>query len=901
MTTGDTIQEQTAALAASIAGQLGKERVEAAVSRLRGLLDDEGLKCYLGIVQSFQSLDRALPLSLLSSGDAAFQAVAGRSVRTELLSFFSRMGKSKWSVVESLFRGLPRLKGRPDAVILGWAKIAGALADKDQDVALQYLEAGPSMLDSLNDEAFERWAERGVEITQKSWKTGREYFRSSPEVMKKIDVCDLDRWALLGLLLIDKAPNIKAAYSAHSLLATGASAGKAKKADLALQYFKSAPQILGKLTMNDLEEWVSRGLENVNSQADKGKSFFSLQTGASRTTMESLVKGLELKDIHTVLRDYAEALTGSKIMLRSSSVFYKNLPGLSRFFSVTDGARIFLPARIETFGDEDMNFTTYKWILTHEMAHLLHGTFELPASEVRAGLGTLPNPRQAFRVFEFLEDERVDFLMMSAYPGLRKDRDLIMSAMLDRERALGTTQRSIFEQLGLRDVKGYDASPDAADQLGALLRDSLDRVLRPDCSARDAFELTMKLLRSLDKGTACEIPENREAGNRLFYRGVIDYDLVENARQGMKRLKIEFVERFADRKTIVEPDLVDAALTRIEEEAIIDSEELLWQVQDPDRLSELFDQVKAVLDEMEAEKRFRRTVYYDEWDSKMGDYRKDWVRVREMDTPESSTAYYDRTVSEQYGLVSVLRRYFSMLRPDRIQRFFREERGDDIDFDAMIEAVVERHAGITPSDRVYIRREKNLRDVSVAFLVDMSYSTSDELPSGKRIIDVEREGLVLMAEALESIGDQWAVYGFSSNYRDKMDFYVIRDFDEKSPTRFRQRFDYIKPMAQTRLGAAIRHATRLLSRQNSRIRLLILLSDGRPYDIDYGDADYAVEDTRHALWEAKRKGVFSYCITVDKKSRDYLPYMYGETNYTLIDNVETLPARLPLIYKRLTT
>jgi len=137
MTTGDTIQEQTAALAASIAGQLGKERVEAAVSRLRGLLDDEGLKCYLGIVQSFQSLDQALPLSLLSSGDAAFQAVAGRSVRTELLSFFSRMGKSKWSVVESLFRGLPRLKGRPDAVILGWAKIAGALADKDQDVALQ--------------------------------------------------------------------------------------------------------------------------------------------------------------------------------------------------------------------------------------------------------------------------------------------------------------------------------------------------------------------------------------------------------------------------------------------------------------------------------------------------------------------------------------------------------------------------------------------------------------------------------------------------------------------------------------------------------------------------------------------------------------------------------------------
>jgi nitric oxide reductase NorD protein len=108
-------------------------------------------------------------------------------------------------------------------------------------------------------------------------------------------------------------------------------------------------------------------------------------------------------------------------------------------------------------------------------------------------------------------------------------------------------------------------------------------------------------------------------------------------------------------------------------------------------------------------------------------------------------------------------------------------------------------------------------------------------------------------------------------------------------------------MAQTRLGAAIRHANSLLARQSSRIRLLILLSDGRPYDIDYGDADYAVEDTRRALWEGRKKGISSFCITVDKKSRDYLPYMYGEGKYTLIDNIETLPVRLPFIYKRLTT
>jgi len=346
---------------------------------------------------------------------------------------------------------------------------------------------------------------------------------------------------------------------------------------------------------------------------------------------------------------------------------------------------------------------------------------------------------------------------------------------------------------------------------------------------------------------------------------------------------------------------VATALRRIEEAEIIDSEELLWQVEESERLAELFEQAQGVVAEMEAEKRLRRTVYYDEWDPKLDDYRKDWCRVREMDMPETTPDFYQQTIKDNYGLVSLLRRHFSLLRPDRIKRFFREERGDDIDLDAVIEALVEHHAGITPSDRIYIRREKNLRDVSVAFLLDMSYSTGDELPSGKRIIDIEREGMVLMAEALESIGDQWAVYGFSSNYRDKVDFFVVHDFDEPFGIAAKSRFESIRPIAQTRLGAAIRHANRLLARRPSRIRLLILLSDGRPYDIDYGDADYAVEDTRRALWEGRRKGVSSFCITVDKKSRDYLPYMYGEANYTLIDNIETLPARLPLIYKRLTT
>jgi nitric oxide reductase activation protein len=433
-----------------------------------------------------------------------------------------------------------------------------------------------------------------------------------------------------------------------------------------------------------------------------------------------------------------------------------------------------------------------------------------------------------------------------------------------------------------------------------LLKEALSKVIAPDCTVQHVLELAKGICLSMNGESACEVCENREVPDRIFYRGIIDFELVENARAGMSRLVTDLVERFGEKKVEMTADVVEAALARIEEGVPVESEELLWQVTGGEEMNEIFEQVQAVIEEMETEKRFRRAVHYDEWDVKLDDYRKDWCRVREIDMPETNTRFYSQTIEDNYGLVSLLRRYFGLLRPDRIKRFFREERGDDIDFDALIESVVDRHAGITPSDRVYIRREKNLRDVSVAFLVDMSYSTGDELPSGKRIVDIEREGLVLMAEALESIGDQWAVYGFSSNYRDKVDFFVVRDFGERFSRQVKMRFEGIKPIAQTRLGAAIRHASSLLARQASRIRLLILMSDGRPYDIDYGDADYAVEDTRRALWEGRRKGVSSFCITVDKKSRDYLPYMFGEANYTLIDNIETMPARLPLIYKRLT-
>lgn len=864
------------------------------------LLNDEGLKNYVRLIGMFVSFDHSVSLRLLKTGRGLFSAIDDPDTCTEVLNEVIRMGRAKWSVAAEALKTLPLVAHMPSGFLADWLSLGNRIGEIDQDVAIQYIAVSPPVYEILGTARFVHWASWGRKITEMAWKAGREYFKASPDVLKRVDPCEIERWASLGMHLIEKSPRVKTGYGAHSLFAQGTGAGKPRVIDLAAQYFRSSPQILGRLSMNDLEQWVVKGLEAVDSGRDKGTAFFSLETGSSRETVENLVKGTELRDIYSVLNRSAAFLVDRRIRIRSSSLFYKNLPGLGRFFSVTDGTRIFLPSRISVFEDEEMNFKTYKCTLAHEIAHILFGTFDIGPDRVNR-LSDSDRHVHAFRIFEFLEDERVDYLMGREYPGLEKDRRMIMDNYLSRIPHGDNGGRSVFASLGFQLPDTFDKSGTKKSELRSVLEGALKEVRDPAQTVQGVLELTMKICSCPGNERPLEFSESRQAYERLFYRGIIDYRLVESARAGMSHLLSEMMERFNEGGREVDSEVIEEAVLRIEECEGPESELLLWQTGDNRELDELYERVELIVTDIEEESRYRRSVYYDEWDLELNDYRKDWCRVREIEMPPTTLSFYNDTISVNYGLVSLLRRHFGLLRPDRIKRYFREERGDDFDLDALIESIVDRRAGVTPSDRVYIRRDKKLRDVSVAFLVDMSYSTGEELPSGKRIIDIEKEGLVLMAEALESIGDRWAVYGFSTNYRDRVDFYIVRDFNEPFNDEVKMRFESIQPMAQTRLGSAVRHANKLLEKQDSLIRLLILLSDGRPYDIDYGELDYAVEDTRMALWEGRSRGISSFCITVDKRSREYLSHMYGESNYTIIDNIESLPTSLPLIYKRLTT
>lgn len=293
---------------------------------------------------------------------------------------------------------------------------------------------------------------------------------------------------------------------------------------------------------------------------------------------------------------------------------------------------------------------------------------------------------------------------------------------------------------------------------------------------------------------------------------------------------------------------------------------------------------------------------YDEWDHRIEDYRPGWCTLTEHRQTRTQEGFVAATFHEFGGIVTQIRRNFQLMRPERLRKLRFQEDGDDLDTDGLVEYVVDRRARVSSASRVYIKRDKKDRDVTTAFVVDMSSSTDRKIDGRKRIIDIEKESLLLMCEALEAIRDEYAIYGFSGSGREDAQFYVVKELGERYDDRVKGRIGGIYSRQKTRMGPALRHATRRLAAADSQVKLMILLTDGKPYDSDtYQDNTYAQEDTKMALREARREKIHLFCVTVDKEGADYLPHMYSDANFVIIDDVRTLPQKLPQLYRRLTT
>ncbi|WP_020408322.1 nitric oxide reductase activation protein NorD [Hahella ganghwensis] len=285
-------------------------------------------------------------------------------------------------------------------------------------------------------------------------------------------------------------------------------------------------------------------------------------------------------------------------------------------------------------------------------------------------------------------------------------------------------------------------------------------------------------------------------------------------------------------------------------------------------------------------------IWLPEWDYRQQELLKDHCCLQPMLVQATEGgAIPDNLRTKVQGV----RAQFEQLRPLRYWQRNQSD-GDEVELDRWQEFCADRKTGSTTDRPMYRRFTGKLRDLDCLLLADLSMSTDAYVDNHRRVIDVISDAMLLFAEALDSVGDRFSLYGFSSRRRQHIRFNMIKNFSEPYTDVVRGRIRALKPGYYTRIGAAIRQSTTILQDQHASRRLLLILTDGKPNDLDLYEGRYGLEDTRQAIFEARRQGLVPFCITVDNEANEYLPYLFGRKGYALVSNIEQLPAELPRLY-----
>lgn len=292
--------------------------------------------------------------------------------------------------------------------------------------------------------------------------------------------------------------------------------------------------------------------------------------------------------------------------------------------------------------------------------------------------------------------------------------------------------------------------------------------------------------------------------------------------------------------------------------------------------------------------RLTTELTYPEWDWRRGVYLPDNCRVFSSTASEEGGDW--RPDAQGLRLVKRVRRQFEALRPRR-EILRAQQDGEDLDPDALVRARCDLSSGNGSTDRVYLAAREQAHDVAVTLLVDVSLST-DAWTAGRRVLDVEKEAALVLAHGLAACGDSHAILAFTSRRRSWVRVETVKDFDEPMSPRVERRIGALKPGFYTRIGAAVRHATARLAARPNRRKLLLVLTDGKPNDVDHYEGRFGIEDTRKAIREARRIGVGVFGVTIDVAAQSYFPTLFGHGGFAIVGDVARLPAALPAIYRQ---
>ena len=291
-------------------------------------------------------------------------------------------------------------------------------------------------------------------------------------------------------------------------------------------------------------------------------------------------------------------------------------------------------------------------------------------------------------------------------------------------------------------------------------------------------------------------------------------------------------------------------------------------------------------------------IHYQEWDTYAGVNRPEAVTVHDEPAAEGGIEWAEETLASHAAIVRQVRARFGLLRARRT-RLRAQRSGDELDLDACVRAMVDLRMRRAPSDRLYMHDLPARRTLAIALLVDVSGSTRATISDGQSILDVERMTVLLASEALDALGDPYAVLAFSGCGAHDVQIRTVKRFTGDGADVVRRRIAGLTPMDNTRLGAAVRHATAVLNAQPAEQRLLLIVSDGKPNDVYGYQGAYAIEDSRRALADARSSGVHAFCLTVDREETEYLPHLFGASGYRVLRSPEQLPSALLRVVEQL--
>ena len=634
-------------------------------------------------------------------------------------------------------------------------------------------------------------------------------------------------------------------------------------------------QLFDKLTLGGLRCWALWGAQAHGRDFESQVKYFGLETPDSLAVLQKERRGTLFVDTQRKLNFYLRALWGRDFRLRPTAGDYETRQGLKPFIEFPV---IYLP---DAYDDHRgvSGKEMYRAASAHAAAHLVYSRNAISAE----GL----NPVHMFLI-GLIEDARVEQQAIREFPGLKQlwlplhaagvdslePRDPVVSflerlarALLDKEFETGDPliRETVSAFSEAFSVRPHDTQ--LSWDLGVTLYNQIkDRMAIPSLRVLEEIDIPYR-------------DDNRfiwSFAERLWEQA----DYVPASERQVRR-KVSVMEM----------------VNEVDCELVGDDAQEIWTLETPFYL----DQEGCTINELEGKEPVSDPYHYPEWDYQAQLHRPNWATVLEKRQPKGERELIDRILVEYKPVASRLKHIIDALQPRGLLRQRRQEEGDDIDLDAAIRAMIDIRMGEMPDPRINIRYLRKTRDLAVLVLLDLSESTNEILPGSDRpVIQLAREATTLLAWAIDGIGDPFAIHGFASDGRHDVQYFRFKDFDQPFDDQAKARLAGMQGALSTRMGAALRHAGRFLLRQPQQKKLLLLVSDGEPADIDERDPQYLRFDTKKAVEELSTVGVISYCLTLDPEADEYVSRIFGPNRYTVLDHVQRLPERLPMLFASLT-